>query len=72
VPENPINRVELLKRQCRLGAHTACLTLEALDLARRQADEGERQASAGRLDEQAPRLDERGGQRAANDEEPRR
>lgn len=61
-----IDRRELLKRQCRMGEQTACLTLEALELARRQADEGAREASAARLDEQAPRLDERGGEREAN------
>lgn len=55
---SPIDRRELLKKQCRLGEQTACLTLEALELARRQGEGGERGANASRLDEGAPVLDE--------------
>lgn len=62
-----IDRRELLRRQCKMGEQTACLTLEALEMARRQANEGGRTANAARLDEQAPALDERDGQRRASD-----
>ncbi len=43
-----MSRAELLRKQCAAGERTACLTLEALENARRQIDEGCRPCGEGK------------------------